>query len=86
MAGESLPGTSSMERYAMKDDSTITGLKQPGSIIDPLTEIARDGARRMLALALKSEVDEFLALHSEERLEDGLTTRKCVLRTLRVNA
>ncbi|WP_373319872.1 transposase, partial [Kozakia baliensis] len=55
----------------MKDDSTITALKQPGLIIDPLTEIARDGARRMLALALRSEVDEFLALYSEERLEDG---------------
>ena len=33
----------------MKDDTTITPLHQPGSIIDPLTEIAREGARRMLA-------------------------------------
>ncbi|WP_264818281.1 transposase, partial [Acidomonas methanolica] len=40
-------------------------------MMDPLTGIARDGARQMLAMALKSEVDEFLALHSEERLADG---------------
>ncbi|WP_132127204.1 IS256 family transposase [Acidomonas methanolica] len=46
-------------------------MPQRGAIIDPLTGIARDGARQMLAMALKSEVDEFLALHSEERLADG---------------
>jgi len=55
----------------MEDDSPITPLPQRGAIIDPLTEIARDGARQMLALALKNEVNEFLALHSDERLEDG---------------
>lgn len=55
----------------MDDNSRITALVQPGSIIDPLTEIAREGARRMLAEALRREVDEFLALHEGERLEDG---------------
>ena len=35
------------ERYAMKDDITITPLHQPGSLVDPLTEIARDGACRI---------------------------------------
>lgn len=29
----------------MKDDTTITPFHQPGSVIDPLTEIAREGAR-----------------------------------------
>lgn len=29
----------------MKDDTTITSLHQPGTIIEPLTEIAREGAR-----------------------------------------
>ncbi len=29
------------ERYAMNDDTTILPFHQPGSIIDPLTEIAR---------------------------------------------
>jgi hypothetical protein len=37
----------------MKDDITITPLHQPGSILDPLTEIAREGARQMLAAALR---------------------------------
>ena len=36
----------------MQDDTTITPLHQPGSIVDPLTEIAREGARQMLAAAL----------------------------------
>ena len=38
----------------MTDDTTIIPFRQPGSVIDPLTEIARDGARRMLMAALKS--------------------------------
>lgn len=29
------------ERYAMTDDTTILPFHQPGSLIDPLTEIAR---------------------------------------------
>ena len=37
------------ERYAMTDDTTISPLHQPGLILDPLTEIAREGARQMLA-------------------------------------
>ena len=38
---------------------------------DPLTEIARDGARRMLAAALTTEADDFVAALSAERLSDG---------------
>ena len=55
----------------MKDDTTIIPFRQPGSIIDPLTEIARDGARRMLMAALKAEADGFVAQFSEDRLGDG---------------
>jgi hypothetical protein len=36
-----------------------------------LTEIARDGARRMLAAALRAEADAFVASHAEETLPDG---------------
>ena len=36
----------------MEEDTKITELPQPHSIDGPLTEIARDGARRMLAAAL----------------------------------
>ncbi|MDP1732476.1 MAG: IS256 family transposase [Devosia sp.] len=55
----------------MKDDTTITPLHQPGSILDPLTEIAREGARRMLAAALEAEATSFVAQFMDERLPDG---------------
>lgn len=55
----------------MKDDTTITPLHQPGSIIDPLTEIAREGARRMLAAALRAEAADFLARFADDLLPDG---------------
>lgn len=45
----------------MKEDTTITPVHQPGSIVDPLTEIAREGARQMLMAALKAEATSFLA-------------------------
>ena len=55
----------------MKTDTTITELHQPGTILDPLTEIARDGARQMLMAALKAEAAGFVAQFAEERLPDG---------------
>ena len=55
----------------MTGDTTIIPFHQPGSIIDPLTEIARDGARRMLMAALKAEADGFVARFSEDLLADG---------------
>jgi putative transposase len=55
----------------MKDDTTIIEFHQPDSITDPLTDIAREGARRMLAAALRAEADGFVALFSQERLADG---------------
>ena len=55
----------------MKEDTTITPLHQPGSIVDPLTEIAREGARQMLMAALKAEAASFVAQFGEELLPDG---------------
>ena len=45
------------------------------SLID---EIVREGARRMLAQALRAEVDAYIAAHAAERGEDG---RRLVVRT-----
>jgi putative transposase len=59
------------ERYAMKEDSSIVQFRQPGSVEDPLTEIAREGARRMLASALEAEIEAFVGQFAEERLPDG---------------
>jgi len=55
----------------MKDDSTIISLRQPDAVLDPLTEIAREGAQRMLSAELKAEVDCFLEMFAHERLPDG---------------
>ena len=55
----------------MNDDTTIIPFHQPGSIIDPLTEIAREGARRMLMAALKAEAASFVARFGDELLADG---------------
>ncbi len=55
----------------MKKTTDIIAFRQPESVDDPLTEIARDGARRMLAAALRAEADAFVAQYAEETLPDG---------------
>ena len=55
----------------MKEDTTILPFRQSEKVDDALTEIAREGARRMLAEALVAEADAFVAGFSEERLMDG---------------
>jgi transposase-like protein len=55
----------------MKDDTSVIPFRQPESIEDPLTEIAREGARRMLATAMEAEIADFIEQFAEERLPDG---------------
>jgi putative transposase len=55
----------------MKHDTSVIRFRQPESIEDPLTEIAREGARRMLTTALEAEIGAFLEQFSGERLPDG---------------
>jgi len=55
----------------MKEDTTVIAFRHADSIDDPLTELAREGARRMLAEALKAEADAFVASFSGEVLPDG---------------
>lgn len=55
----------------MKTDTAVVPFRQPDSVDDPLTEIAREGARRMLAAALRAEADAFVSQFSEEQLPDG---------------
>lgn len=57
----------------MKQDNVI-GLKSPGvpsPATDALTDLLRDGARQMLAAAIESEVQEFLARHQGLQDEQG---------------
>jgi transposase-like protein len=67
----SLPEHPEKDRYAMKEDTTVIPFRQSDSVEDPLTEIAREGARRMLGEALKAEADAFVASFAGDLLPDG---------------
>lgn len=45
----------------MSKDTTVIPFRPPEAIDDPLIEIAREGARRMLAQLLIAEADAFVA-------------------------
>ncbi len=55
----------------MSRDTTVIRFRQPDAIDDPLTELAREGARRMLAQVLIAEADAFVALWKDVKLPDG---------------
>jgi putative transposase len=55
----------------MSRDTTVIPLRQPEAIDDPLTEVAREGARRMLAQVLIAEADAFVAQWKDLKLPDG---------------
>jgi hypothetical protein len=55
----------------MSRDSTVIALRQPEAIDDPLSELAREGARRMLAQVLTAEADSFGAMWKHVKLPDG---------------
>ena len=57
----------------MRNDTVVT-LKNPGipgAVRDPLTEVLREGAQRLLAQAIETEVEAFLAQHREVRDDAG---------------
>jgi transposase-like protein len=53
------------------EPTSILPFRQSGEVDDPLTALAREGARRILAEALAAEADAFVARFVEARLEDG---------------
>ena len=55
----------------MSRDTTVIPFRQPDAIDDPLTELAREGARRMLAQVLIAEADAFVAMWKDVKLPDG---------------
>src|SRR6188508_1750182 len=55
----------------MSRDTTVVRLRQPDVIDDPLSELAREGARRMLAQVLIVEADCFVAMWNDLKLADG---------------
>lgn len=50
----------------MSEDSVI-GMLVPGAVADPLTELLRVGARKLLAQAVEAELAEFLGELAEAR-------------------
>ena len=58
--------------------STLRALSQPEEqVTDPLTELLRSGARKLIAQAVEAELQMLLERHAEHRLPDG---RKAVVR------
>ena len=55
----------------MNENSTVVRFPQPEVVDDPLTEVLRAGARRLLAQAIEAEAEAFLAGMTEQRLADG---------------
>ena len=55
----------------MPDETSICRFPRPGSILGPLTEIAGDGARRLLMAALKAQACSFVSRFSADLLADG---------------
>ena len=55
----------------MTETTTIPAFHLPGSITVPLTGIARDGARQMLAAAIKAAAANFAAFFGDALLPDG---------------
>jgi len=49
----------------------VISYRQKDEIVDPLTEILRAGARRLIAQAVEAEFETFLASHGELVLTDG---------------
>jgi putative transposase len=52
-------------------ENKVVPLRQPDEIDDPLTEILRSGARRLIAQAVEAEFDAFVASHADDKLPDG---------------
>jgi hypothetical protein len=55
----------------MSRDTTVIPFREPDAIDDPLSEVAREGARRMLAQVLIAEADAFVAQWKDLKLPDG---------------
>jgi putative transposase len=55
----------------MSRETTVIRLREPDAIDDPLSELAREGARRMLGQVLIAEADAFVAMWKDVKLPDG---------------
>lgn len=55
----------------METPTSVVRLRHPEDLDDPLTEVLRSDARRLLAQAVEMEADAFLSAMQDLRLQDG---------------
>ncbi len=55
----------------MNETTNVLRLRQPDEIDDPLTDVLRTGARKLLAQAIEIEAETFLAEMRDLKLADG---------------
>ena len=52
-------------------NDTVVSLAAPARVSDPLTELLRTGARRLIEAAVTAEFEEYLSGLFQEKLPDG---------------
>ena len=52
-------------------NDTVVSLAAPALVPDPLTELLRSGARRLIEAAVRAEFEEYLSSFGHEKLPDG---------------
>ena len=52
-------------------NDTVVSLAAPARVCDPLTELVRTGARRLIEAAVTAEFEEYLSGFVQEKLPDG---------------
>ena len=52
-------------------NDTVVSLAAPAPVCDPLTELLRSGARRLIEAAVSAEFEEYLSAFGHEKLPDG---------------
>ena len=52
-------------------NDTVVSLAAPARVCDPLTELLRTGARRLIEAAVTAEFEEYLSGFAQEKLPDG---------------
>ena len=68
----------------MNENSTVVRFPQPEVVDDPLTEVLRAGARRLLAQAIEAEAEAFLAGISEQAVVPARVARTAATTKARV--
>ena len=52
-------------------NDTVVSLAAPAQVSDPLTDLLRTGARRLIEAAVSAEFEEYLSAFVQEKLPDG---------------